>query len=214
MGDVNGELAVPAPVLSAPPADGDLVRRARKGDAEARNELAQRHRRAAYVLALQLLKDPDDAMDVSQDAMLRFFTHLDRFEAHRPVKPWLLAIVRNQARDLWRRRKVRRAESLDAAEEGDLSLALVDASADPERDARRSQLRRKIWHCLSQLTEKKREILVLRDYHDLAYAEIASVLGVPIGTVMSRLHGARKALREILLAEGEELSAERGAEDE
>lgn len=194
-------------------ADGDLVRRARAGEQEAREELARRHRRSAYLLALHLLRDPDDAMDVSQEAMLRFFTNLDRFEPRRPVKPWLLAIVRNQARDLWRRRKVRKAESLDDGE-GDLSMRLIDAHADPERDARRSQLRRRIWRCLSELSDKKREILVLRDYHDLTYSEIASVLAVPIGTVMSRLHGARKALREVLLAEGGDLSAERGAEDE
>ena len=208
--DVNGEMAVPVAVPTVPVTeDGDLVRRACAGEAEAREELAQRHRRSAYLLALQLLRNPDDAMDVSQEAMLRFFTTLDRFEPRRPVKPWLLAIVRNQARDLWRRRKVRRAESLDEGE-SDLSLRLVDVDADPERDATRSQLRRKIWRSLSELSDKKREILVLRDYHDLTYAEIASVLSVPIGTVMSRLHGARKALREVLLAAGGDLSVERG----
>ena len=207
--NVNGEMVVRAAVPTTPSADCDLVYRARAGETEARDELALRHRRSAYVLALQLLRDPDDALDVSQEAMLRFFTHLDRFDARRPVKPWLLAIVRNQARDLWRRRKVRRAESLDE-EGGDLSLRLVDLDADPERDASRAQLRRRIWRALSELSDKKREILVLRDYHDLTYAEIASTLRVPIGTVMSRLHGARKALREVVAAEREEPSAERG----
>ena len=178
--------------------DVDLVRRARAGDRAAQGDLAQRHRRAMYVLALQLMGNPDDAMDVVQDALLRFFTNLHRFDNRRPVKPWLYQIVRNRAVDLFRRRKVRRHQSLDAVDDDGLCLQIRDASADPELDTARIQLRARIFRELGELSPKQREILVLRDYQDLAYAEIAETLNIPIGTVMSRLHGARKRLREVL----------------
>jgi RNA polymerase sigma-70 factor (ECF subfamily) len=130
--------------------------------------------------------------------MLRFFTTLDRFDASRPVKPWLFQIVRNRVHDLHRRRRVRRHDSIDEVDEDGLSIELVDEDVDPERDASRTELRRHVWQALSQLSAAHREILVLRDYHDLAYAEIAETLEIPIGTVMSRLHAARKRLREVV----------------
>lgn len=192
-------------VTSRKPADGStserkLVVRARRGDRCACEELARRHRDPAYFFALQLLGNPDDALDVAQDAMLRFFSHLDRFDPRRPVRPWLFRIVRNRVLDLFRRRKVRKHDSIDAAadDEDRPDLVLIDETMDPEGDAHDAQLRRRIFSALSELTHNQREILVLRDYQDLAYAEIAETLEIPIGTVMSRLHGARKRLRQVL----------------
>ena len=104
---------VPEPSTAA--AEKDLVRLAQTGDTEARDELARRHRQPAYFLALQLLGNADDALDVAQDAMLRFFTTLHRFDASRPVRPWLFQIVRNRVLDLYRRRKVRKHDSIDQA---------------------------------------------------------------------------------------------------
>lgn len=190
-------------ILSAPmSAESQLVTRARAGDPAAREELAQEHRRAAYFLALQLLGNPDDALDVAQDAMLRLFMSLNRFDSRRPVRPWLFQIVRNRVVDLYRRRKVRAHDSLDALyEDGTPRHDVPDESVDVERDAQRSELRARIWKALAQLTQAQREIIVLRDYQDLAYSEIAATLSIPIGTVMSRLHSARKALRRILIAD-------------
>ncbi|MEM6795256.1 MAG: sigma-70 family RNA polymerase sigma factor [Acidobacteriota bacterium] len=181
--------------------EAELVRLARGGDAAARDELAHRHRQPAYFLALQLLGNPDDALDVAQDAMLRFFSTLHRFDAKRPVRPWLFQIVRNRVLDLYRRRKVRKHDSIDqAACEGDdrPALELVDTTVNLERDVAHTQLQARLWQALSELTQAQREILVLRDYQDLAYSEIADTLNIPMGTVMSRLHGARKRLRAVL----------------
>ncbi len=174
-----------------------LVEQARAGQAQACETLAEHHRRDAYLLALQLLGNRDDALDVAQDAMLRFFHTLHRFDAARPVRPWLLRIVRNRVHDLWRRRQRRRAESLDDALSSQL-LEPVAGTEDPEAAAQRAELRRQLWRALARLPEAKREILVLRDFHDLSYAEIARVLGIPMGTVMSRLHAARQCLRQEL----------------
>ncbi len=181
--------------------DRDLVARARRGDEDAAGELVQRFRRPAYLLALQLLGNPDDAFDVAQDSLLRFFSKLNRFETERPVKPWLLAIVRNRARDLLRRKRVRKTEPLESEPEH-FRPELIDATANPERDVAQQQLREKLWQALAALPPAQREILVLRDYQDLSYAEIAHVLAIPIGTVMSRLHRARATLRQLLVSGG------------
>jgi RNA polymerase sigma-70 factor (ECF subfamily) len=183
--------------LPAPGADAerDLVARARGGDAAAREELALKHRRDAYLLALQLLGNREDALDAAQDAMLRFFTTLHRFRADQPVRPWLYSIVRNRCRDLMRRGRVRRSEPLEGDGEH-WRPELVDGRTDPHRDAEQAELRRRVFAALGRLAPDHREILVLRDYHDLSYEEIATVLDVPRGTVMSRLHRARRALAQ------------------
>lgn len=187
------------PQASASAADFELVLRARKGDRLAQEELARRHRRPMYFLALQLLGNPDDAMDVVQDALVRFLTTIHRFDPKRPVRPWLYRIVRNRVIDLARRRKVRKHDSIDDFDsEGNLKLVLPDPDVDLERDAGRSQLRARLFRALAELSPKQREIVVMRDYQDLSYKEIASTLDIPIGTVMSRLHGARKRLRDVL----------------
>jgi RNA polymerase sigma-70 factor (ECF subfamily) len=152
-----------------------------------------------YTLALQFLKNPEDAMDAVQDSLVRFFEHLHRFDPQRPLRPWLFQIVRNRSRDLLRRRKVRKHNSIDERDdEGNLRFELLDPAADPERDTQKIRLKARLWQALDTLSSNQREILVLRDYQDLAYSEIAETLNIPIGTVMSRLHGARKRLRTVL----------------
>lgn len=196
------EVAVLTPSLPLSPAsaESELITRARGGEAEAREELAGRCRRSAYLFALQLVGDSEEAKDLAQETVIRLLGALPRFRPERPLRPWLLTIVRNLVRDRWRRLKVRRAESLDAPAP-DLSRHLADPSADPERDVRRDEVRRAVWAGLSKLPNDQREILVLRDFHDLSYAEAAKVLGVPLGTVMSRLHRARARLRQQLVEE-------------
>ena len=192
--------AAPPLVAGDDESDRRLVTQARAGEPAARDALARRHRRAAYLLALQLLGNRDDAMDVTQDAMLRFFSTLKRFDAARGVQPWLFAIVRNQVRDLWRRRQRRPADA--AADSDALVGQLAAPQASPEADLHRRELKERVWRALAALPADKREIIVLRDFHDLSYRDIAQVLGIPIGTVMSRLHGARRRLRARLEEEG------------
>jgi RNA polymerase sigma-70 factor (ECF subfamily) len=171
----------------------ETVLRARAGDPAARETLALAHRQAAFLLALQLMGNREDALDAAQDSMLRFFTTLDRFHHDQPIRPWLFSIVRNRCRDLMRRGRVRRSEPIDS-EPDRWRPELVDGHADPHRDAEQSELRGRVFAALGALNREQREILVLRDYQDLSYEEIANVLRVPKGTVMSRLHRARKAL--------------------
>jgi len=183
--------------------DTDLVSQARNGDAEASNELVRRYRKPAFHFALQLTGNREDAMDVTQDAMLRFIDTLERFELGRPVQPWLFRIVRNKAYDHGRRQKVRRAESLDELLEKGMP-APREVSDHPSRKLELDELRQRVWTGLMKLSKNQREILVLREYQDLSYGEISEVLDVPTGTVMSRLHRARGALRKVLSKESPE----------
>jgi RNA polymerase sigma-70 factor (ECF subfamily) len=181
--------------------EAELIRSASAGLAEAREELARRYRGPAYVLALQLLGNREDALDVAQEAMLRLFATLGRLTPGRAVRPWLLAIVRNQARDLWRRQRVRRTEPIEGRAER-LAAELIVRAPDPEEATGRAELRRWVWRALARLSEDHREIVVLRDFHGLSYDEIAHVLDIKAGTVMSRLHAARRQLRARLLEDG------------
>ena len=105
---MTGPRSAPAPVVMSPPSEAQTVILAQQGEAEALEELARSCRQQAYVFALQLIGHPDDALDVAQDAMVRFFRSLSRFDPSRPVRPWLLRIVRNLVRDRARRLRVRR----------------------------------------------------------------------------------------------------------
>ncbi len=188
---------LPAAAAATPPSETQTVLLAQRGEESALDELARSCRQQAYVFALQLTGHPDDALDVAQDAMLRFFRSLTRFDAERPVRPWLLHIVRNLVRDRARRQRVRRTESLEP-DEGVLRLEPSDPGPDPEALASRRQLQALAWRCLQELPSDYREVLVLRDYQGLAYAEIAAALEIPRGTVMSRLHRARRRLQELV----------------
>lgn len=171
--------------------DAQLVARAGHGDAEAGNLLALRYRQAAYLLALQLTRHPDDALDIAQEALLRFFRTLARFDRRRPVRPWLMQIVRNLVRDRGRRRKVRRED----APAVDVIGEPADLELDPEARTVQHELQERLWRLVGELPPPCGEILVLRDYQGLTYQEIAADLGIPLGTVMSRLHKARALLR-------------------
>lgn len=187
---VSSTVTVVAPDLLGTPDEPGTVVGAQRGDALARDRLARSCRAVAYRFALQLTGDSDDALDLAQDAMLRLFRRLDRLDPARPVRPFLLRIVRNLATDRYRRRRVRpeaRAHDMPVAEPR-------DPRDDPEARASRLQLQRIVWAATAELSAEHQQIVALRDYLDLSYDEIATVLGVPRGTVMSRLHRARRGL--------------------
>ena len=182
---------------------------AQAGDKAARDAVASDIGRMSYIFALQLTRSSDAAEDVAQDAVLSFFRRLDRFDADRPVEPWLYQIVRNRVRDLARRDRVRQHDSLDAwLESGGREIR--DNAPSPASQMEQIESRREVWRGISNLGEDHREILVLRDFHDLSYRQIAEVLTIPLGTVMSRLHAARKGLRETLTAQPGGIFSDRG----
>jgi RNA polymerase sigma factor (sigma-70 family) len=143
------------------------------------------HLDAAYGFARYLTRDPVEAQDVAQEAMLRALRYLHAFRGEEP-RPWLLRIVRNTWIDL--RRKRGTDQPLEAAE------TIAADGPDPEQSALAGDRQRQIASALAALPTEMREILVLRELQDLPYKQIATVLDLPIGTVMSRLARAREKL--------------------
>jgi len=143
----------------------------------------------AHALALQMLGNTDDATDAVHDAFVKVLRKPGGYDAKTgPLTPWFLRIVRNQCIDLIRRRR-----PADVAVE-----ELSDPGPGPEASLQASQRDQGLQLALAGLSAEQRQIIVLRDYMDLSYSEIADVLEIAQGTVMSKLHRARMALREEL----------------
>lgn len=139
----------------------------------------------AHALAIQILGNADDAADAVQDALTTALGRPGAYDAARgPLKPWFLRIVRNRCIDLLRRRR---------PTDGRIDQ-IPDRGAGPETAAEMGERDRVLRRALSTLDARQRQIIILRDYMDLPYAEIAEVLDIAPGTVMSRLHRARTAL--------------------
>lgn len=145
----------------------------------------------AHALATQILGNADDAADAVHDAFATVLAKPAAYDARKgPLKPWFLRVVRNRCLDMLRRR---RESSIGSG-------PIADPGTTPEDAAGAAQRASAIARALAALPEDKREIVILRDYLDLSYSEIADVLEIAQGTVMSRLHRARLALREALKA--------------
>jgi len=175
--------------------DDELVRFVRGGETDAFAELVRRTRRPAYRLARRIMRNHEDADDVVQESYVKAYRALDRFVPGKAMGPWLLTIVARTALSAIRKGKRRAAASLDdPGPDGVVPLAerIADPSTDPEGLDRRLEVER----AFAGLSEEHRAILALRVDGDLTYASIAEALGVPVGTVMSRLARAREALVE------------------
>jgi len=156
------------------------------------------HLDSAYRFARWLSRSRPDADDVVQEAMLRAWRAFDALREP-DAKPWLLAIVRNCAASAHRREQ-RRGHVPLPEEQDSGDAALVATTGDPEGAAMELEQQRVLRRLLAELPEEQREVLVLREIEELNYREIAAVIGVPIGTVMSRLARARAALRVLWTA--------------
>jgi len=154
--------------------------------------LAERFRRKGFAVALHMLGNADDAADAVQEGLSALWTRRQEIRPGSDPTAWFFKVLRNRCVDQLRRGRVRRAETTDGTELPDRRAARPDAAA--ERNEFRVRLRQE----LAQLDLPHREIVILRDLEGLSYAQIAEVLGVAPGTVMSRLHRARMMLRERL----------------
>jgi RNA polymerase sigma-70 factor (ECF subfamily) len=170
--------------------DADLAARAVRGDADAFGQLIERYAPAARRLARAALGNQEDGDDAAQDGFLAAWQNIARYDRDRPFGPWLLRIVVNRARDLGRRRKVRRTEELPPDRAGDAPT--------PERETDRALLRERLSAALAELPERQRVAITLFDGEGYPHAEIAKMLGILEGTVRSDVFHARRALREAL----------------
>lgn len=181
-----------SPIPLADLSDRDLILRCQDGERAAFEPLVTRYMRRASAFALGWTGNRDDALDLSQEAFVRAFRAIDRFDPARPFYPWLHRILKNLCINRLGRTTRRREVPLDDVHD------VRAGSLSPVQAAERRELREQVWEAIRRLTEHDREILILREFQGLTYSELASVLGIPTGTVMSRLHHARKRLRSHL----------------
>jgi RNA polymerase sigma-70 factor (ECF subfamily) len=174
-----------------------LVQRCAVGDEAACAELVTEHQRMVVQLAMNLLGDRDEALDLSQEVFLRVFRTIHRFRGQSSLRTWIYRIAVNQARNrhrFWRRRHRADQVSLDehVAVHGDL---LSGGETTPDRVLAQKELAARLQNALDHLPFDQRTAIVLREIDGLSYDEIAFSLGVAVGTVKSRLTRARQLLR-------------------
>ncbi len=173
----------------------ELIQRASQGDAEAFGRLVESYAGFVRRLTRAVLHDLDDADDAAQEAFFSAWRFRERFDPERPFKPWLGQIAINAARDLARRRTIRRTESIPET--------LAGADPTPAASAERADLRARLDVGLAGLPERQRLALLLFEVEAYGHAEIGTMLGIPEGTVRSEVFHARRKLR-LVLAEQEE----------
>lgn len=175
-----------------------LIQRCTAGDEDACAELVEQHQRMVYVLALHLLGDHHEALDLSQDVFLRVFRTLPAFRGQSTLRTWIYRIVVNQARNRqrwWRRRRRGDQVSLDEHVRQFGEPPARNDNAGPERLLVQKEVTAQVRAALDSLPFDHRTALVLREIDGLSYDEIAFSLGVAVGTVKSRLARARSLLR-------------------
>jgi RNA polymerase sigma-70 factor (ECF subfamily) len=172
-------------------------------------ELALPYLDSLYGAALRLTRSPADADDLVQDAFLKAYRFYDRFEPGTNLRAWLLRILTNTFINKYRRntreRKVLDGDDAEPVGDGVMSRAAMRALTEPEDEATRSLVSQEIQKALDELSEEHRLMIVLADIEELSYKEIADIVGCPIGTVMSRLHRARKHMQERLVDQAIEM---------
>ena len=195
-----------------------LLERCRRGSVEAFEELVAPYLQKVYNLALRLSRNPEDASDLAQEALLRAFVSLRDFRGESSFSTWLYRITFNVCRDEARRRRRHAVVSLDeplGTREGEKTTReLVSPVGDPVQETETRELREAIWEGIRSLSPEFRAVLVLRDIEGLPYEEIAQVLDISLGTVKSRLNRARNALRARFAAQelfsGQNVTSDRG----
>ncbi len=172
--------------------DDQLLARYAAGDREALEELFRRHRSVAYRVAYRLLGNESDALDAVQDGFIKVLTHLPGFQGRSSFKTWLLRVMSNAALDFGRQRSRRETLSLDGERETPHTFF------DPTLGLERADLRQLLNQALATLSDAQRRTFILHADGELSYREVAEVMEISIGTVMSRLFYARQKLRAFL----------------
>jgi RNA polymerase sigma-70 factor (ECF subfamily) len=188
--------------VESPLIEADLIRQARAGSEAAWEALIQQHQEAVFRLAYLLTGNAGDAEDVAQEAFVRAFRSLDRFDSARPWRPWLLSIAANLARN--RRRAVGRY----FANLTRFARLNPEPVLNPEGQAAEQQRAKALWQAVNRLELPDQEVIYLRYFLELPVEETAAVLQVAEGTVKSRLYRALRRLRAVVEAEFPQLREE------
>lgn len=185
--------------------DEQLVEQARRGDKEAFRELFERYQRKVMTVAVGMVGNPEDAMEIVQDTFVKAYEHLNRFKGESSFYTWLFRIAVNRAIDLRRFRKRNPTTGLedefrypDSDQPYDDFLGDEEERTDPVRHAEAHEIGERVAQAIAELTPDHRAVILLREVEGLSYEEISRVMQCSKGTVMSRLHYARKKLQKKL----------------
>lgn len=180
--------------------DEALVKWSQGGDTEAFEQLVFRHRDKIYARALLMMRNEEEALDLSQEAWVKSWQRLHQFQGDSSFATWMTRIVINLCLDQIRRQKKLRAESIEQLDEeaGGVERQMPVEQTNPTEGLEKDELRKRIDEAMGKLTESHRTVLVLHEFQGLEYKEIAKKVGISIGTVMSRLFYARRRMASLL----------------
>jgi RNA polymerase sigma-70 factor (ECF subfamily) len=165
--------------------EAEICELVQKGDREAYEEIVVRHMQTAYYVALAFLHNHQDALDISQEAFIRAFRKIKKYDTKRPFFPWFYRILKNLCIDHYKHRRRLNEVPLE-------NVRVLEF----EQEDR--EMKKALWKGIDELPDEQKEIIVLRYFQQLSYQEIAEILDKPIGTVMSSLHYAKKRLKGIV----------------
>src|SRR5215468_10511697 len=183
-----------------PVPDEVLVRRSQRGDTVAFEELVARHRDKIYARAFSMMRNEEEAIDLSQEAWVKGWQRLKQFQGESSFSTWMTRIVINLCLDQLRKNKRQRAESIQQMEEdqGGVERQMPTVTINPTEGLEKKELRARIDRALNQLSYEHRTVLILHEFEDLEYKEVAKRMQCSIGTVMSRLFYARRKMANLL----------------
>ena len=180
--------------------DGELVHEARRGDKEAFKEIVERYQRKIIAVALGMVHNREDAIEIAQETFVKAFENLDKFKGESSLYTWLYRIVVNRAIDFQRRERRHPTVALEdrAGNEGYDELTKEERLEDPYQQVQAREIGDRVAAAINELTPDHKAVILLREVEGLSYDEISRVMHCSKGTVMSRLHYARKKLQKKL----------------
>ncbi len=180
--------------------DEALVKAAQRGGMEAFEQLVARHRDKIYARAFSMMRNEDAAIDMSQEAWVKGWQRLKQFQGEASFVTWMTRIVINLCLDQLRKQKRSRADSIEQLDEelGGVERQMPVVNPNPTERLERTELRQRIDRALNQLSVEHRTVLILQEFEELEYKEIAKKMKCSIGTVMSRLFYARRKMASLL----------------
>ena len=188
--------------------DRGLVARAKKNDAKAFEKLERKYRKSVYYMLLKMVKNTDDAEDLTQEAFAKAFISIEKFDSKYAFSTWLFRIATNNTIDFIRKKRVQTI-SIDSPLQGDdgskMRLDVKDSGLDPNQHMLKDQRKQYLAMAIDRLPEKYRILVDLRYFQELSYEEVANELQIPLGTVKAQLFRARELLSQELKAMKQQL---------
>ncbi len=177
--------------------DEELILQAKKGRMKAFRKLVEKYKKPAFYIALGLVGNRDDAYDLSQEAFIRVYTNMARFNPRHRFFSWFYAILSNLCKNYLRGRQIRQGYLKDRELDPD-PTDLGGIAQQPDLLLEKNERSRRLWEEINRLPFESKEIIILKHFHGFSYKEISAMLGIPVGTVMSRLYYARRKLKDNL----------------